>query len=326
MRILLTGATGFIGARLLAHLAAEVDDIRVFRRPGSPLGSVKNIKFEDFIGDITNEDDVLRAVEGCDVVFHAAAEVAYWDKLNDHQFKVNVMGTKNIVDASLTHKVKRLICTSSVVAIGFNEKGLADETTEYNLEPYKINYCDTKHMAELEVQRGVAEGLDAVIVNPAAVFGPGDRRRFHGHLYGGKVWSHIFYVGGGIATVDIDDVVEGHVRAWKHGRKGERYILANENRTFKEQSALIGALMNRPKPKIKIPSFIIYLLAYIASAVSFVTGKRPFVTIQMAKFTEHELFYSNEKAKRELGMQFKPLSQSIENAIEWMREHGHLKS
>jgi dihydroflavonol-4-reductase len=367
MRILVTGATGFIGSRLLARLSVECDQIRIFRRSKSSPESVKNIKFEDFIGDVTNRDDCMRAAKDCDYAFHLAASVSYWDKLRQEQYDINVNGTKNIVEACLAHKVKRLIHTSSIVAIGCLGSGLhnllleqnrkkanyesltpipiADEDTEYNLAPLDISYCDTKHQAELEVQKGVAQGLDAVIVNPGAVFGPGDVRRFKGHLYGSIVWTKFFYVGGGIATVDVDDVVEGHIRAWKKGRTGERYILANENLTFREISGVIDDIIAchcacppafwRKESrrlagrrgnllKIRIPTPIIFLFAHLATWFSKLTGTKPIATIPMAKFTRVNLFFSNEKACKELGLQFKPFRESIERAIGWFQEHNYM--
>jgi dihydroflavonol-4-reductase len=329
MRILVTGATGFIGARLLARLAVECDSLRILRRAESSLELIKNIRFEDFIGDVTNRDDVMRAVEGCDYVFHVAASVSYWDKLKKEQYDVNVNGTKNIVEACLTHKVKRLIHTSSIVAIGSPSKGgIADEDTEYNFGHYKISYCDTKRLGELEVQKGVRAGLDAVIVNPAAVFGPGDIRRYKGHLYGGKVWTRLFYVGGGIATVDVDDVVDGHIRAWKKGKVGERYILANENLTFKEIADTIAFALSPQgrgvgdgwfRNRVRIPTALVFTLAYLATFFSILTRTKPVATVSMAKFTKMNLFFSNEKARRDLGMTFRPFSETIERTFEWLK-------
>jgi len=327
MRILVTGATGFLGSRLLARLASEADQLRVLRRKNSLLDLIKNIKFEDYIGDITNPDDVMSAVAGCDVVFHVAASVSYWDKLKEKQFDVNVNGTKYIVEACLKHKVKRLICTSSIVAIGLSrDGGPADEDTTYNLWPYRIGYCDTKYLAEVEVQRGVRNGLDAVVVNPGAIFGPGDLRRFKGNLYGGSVWRGIFYVGGGIATVDVDDVVEGHIRAWQKGRKGERYLLTNENCSFKEiYDTIMKALGKKRRHfRVRIPTFLVFTLAYIADFISKVTNTKPLVTLHMAKFTKLHLYFSNEKAKHDLDMNFRSLRESIERSISWFKEHGYL--
>ncbi|OGQ49860.1 MAG: hypothetical protein A3I09_02815 [Deltaproteobacteria bacterium RIFCSPLOWO2_02_FULL_47_10] len=334
MRILVTGATGFIGSRLLARLAVECDQLRILRRKKSLLEPIKNIKFEDFVGDITNSDDVMRSVEGCDYVFNMAASVSYWDKIRRHQYDINVNGTKYIVEACFKHKVKRLIHTSSIVAIGVPAPGeFADESTEYNLAPLDISYCDTKHLAEVEVQKGVAQGLDAVIVNPGAVFGPGDVRRFKGHLYGSTVWTRHFYVGGGIATVDVDDVIEGHVRAWKKGRNGERYILANENLTFEEILDVITSVMDKKGDRhlfkrclspFKIPDLLVFAFAHLATLFSKFTNTKPIATIPMAKFTCVNLFFSNEKARKELGMQFKPFRESIERAMEWFEQHGYL--
>ncbi len=325
MRILVTGATGFIGARLLARLAVECDDLVVLRREGSSVEAIKNIKFTEVIGDVTDIDAVRKAVQGCDYVFHVAASVSYWDKLKKKQYETNVIGTRNVVTACIESKVKRLVHTSSVVAIGYKDGGaLANENTEYNLAPHKIGYCDSKREAEAEVLSGVRKGLDAVIVSPGAVFGAGDLRRYKGNLYGGRVWIHRFYVGGGISTVDVDDVVEGHIRAWRDGKIGERYILSNENLTFKEISEIIGDELGWPKPTVKIPTVVVFTVAFLATVFSRLTRTKPAVTIPLAKFTRVKLFYSNEKARRELGMTFKPLRESIKNAVVWYRQRGLL--
>lgn len=325
MRILITGATGFIGSRLLARLAVECEDLRILRRESSLLEYVKNIRFEDFVGDITNPDDVDRAVSGCDIVFHVAASVSYIPQEEKRQYEVNVFGTRNVVNACIKHKVKRLIHTSSVVAVGLKDNGkLSNEDTDYNLRHLNISYSLTKHLAEEEIRRGIEKGLDAVIVNPGAVFGPGDLRRFHGHLYGGKAWTRMFYVGGGIATVDVDDVVEGHIKAWKHGRKGERYLLVNENLTFKEISTVIGEKLNQSRPRYKIPTWFIHAMACFATALSYITRKKPFATVSMAKYTKLNLFFSNEKSKRELGLIYRPFKESIDNAVEWFLKKGYL--
>lgn len=320
MRILVTGATGFIGARLLSRLAVECDELRVLRRRSSSSKPIKNMNFEDVHGDITDPDDVMKAVSGCDYVFHVAAIVSYWDKENIAQYNANVNGTRNVVEACIANKVRRLIHTSSVVAIGQPEEcKLGDEALAYNMEGCNIQYSLTKHLAEEEVQKGVEKGLDAVIVNPGAVFGPGNVRRFAKNLYDGNSLGRLFYAGGGISTVDVDDVVEGHIRAWKKGKKGERYILSNENLTYKDVFSTIADVTGFLRPKIKIPRPFVFGIAYFATFLGNLFGFKPFLTVSMAKFTEMKLFYSNNKAKQELGMTFRPFRETIERTIDWYK-------
>src|SRR4030042_237984 len=214
-------------------------------------------------------------VSGCEVVFHLAGLISYWSRQNSLQFEINVNGTQNVVKSCLEARVKRLIYYSATVAVGFNPGGLADEKTEFNLGNFEIAYCDTKYLAEKEIQKGVKEGLDAVIICPGSMYGPGDIRRIKEEPVFPKGVSSLFYVKGGLGVVDVEDVVKGEILAWKKGKKGERYILVGENLSFYNIRKTIAEILGKNPPKVAFPYLVFLSISYILDLVSYLTGKRP---------------------------------------------------
>jgi dihydroflavonol-4-reductase len=323
MKILVTGATGFLGHHLVKRLATEGYDVRVMKEKDASIELLKDLKIEVFEGDIRDFDAVKKAVSGCQVVFHLAGLISYWGKQDNLQFEINVKGTENVVKTCLEERVKRLIYTSSTAAIGFEAGKLADEETKFNLGNLEIAYCDTKYLAEKEVQKGVKEGLDAVIVCPGSMYGPGDIRRIKEDPVFPKGIFSLFYVDGGLGVVDVEDVVEGEILAWKKGRKGERYILAGENLSFFEIRKTVAEILGKNPPKIKIPALLFSVLSHVLNWVSYLTEKRPKFTPENARLNKIYLYFSNEKAKKELGMKFRPFKESAERMIRWYKENNY---
>lgn len=324
MKILVTGATGFLGHHLVKKLINEGHDIRILKEKDASMELLKGLKTEVFEGDIRDSEAVKKAVSGCEIVFHLAGIISYWGKQDPLQFEINVNGTKNVVKACLEEKVQRLIHTSSTVAVSFNPEGLATEKTEFNLGSLGIAYCDTKYLAEKEVQKGVKEGLDAVIVCPGSMYGSGDIRRIKEDPVFPEGISSMFYVEGGLGVVDVEDVVEGEILAWKKGKRGERYILVAENLSFYEIRKIISEILGKQPPKIKLPSLIFLAFGYILNWSSYLTGERPKFTPENARLNNIHLYFSNEKAKKELGLEFRPFKESVKKMVEWYREKGYL--
>jgi dihydroflavonol-4-reductase len=324
MKILVTGATGFLGHHLVKRLINEGHDVRIFKEKDASMDLLEGLKIEVFEGDIRDFESVKKAVSGCEVVFHLAGLISYWSRQNSLQFEINVNGTKNVVQACLEEKVKRLIYTSSTGAVGFKEGKLADEKTEFNLGSLGIAYCDTKYLAEKEIQKAVKEGLDAVIVCPGSMYGPGDIRRIKEDPVFPKGFSSLFYVKGGLAVVDVEDVVEGEILAWKKGKRGERYILVGENLSFYDIRKTIAEILGKNPPKIALPYLVFLFIGYILNLTSYLTEKRPKFTPENGKLNGMYLYFSNEKAKKELGMNFRPFKESIKRMIDWYKEKGYL--
>ena len=324
MKILVTGATGFLGHHLVKRLVGDGYDLRILKEKEASMDLLKGLKVEVFEDDIRDFEAVKKAVSGCEIVFHLAGLISYWSRQNNLQFEINVNGTQNVVKSCLEAKIKRLIYTSSTVAVGFNPGGLADEKTEFNLGNLAIAYCDTKYLAEKEVQKGVKEGLDAVIVCPGSMYGQGDIRRIKEDPVFPKGIFSMFYVEGGLGVVDVEDVVEGEILAWKKGKRGERYILVAENLSFYEIRKTIAEIMGEKAPTIPLPYMGFLALSYILNWISYLTEKRPKFTPENARLNKIFLYFSNEKAKRELDMEFRPFKGSVEKMIGWYKENKYL--
>ena len=330
MKILVTGATGFLGAHLLKKLVEKGHQIRILKEESAPLDLIKDLvennNIEIIAGDIRKLETVRKAVKGCENVFHLVGIISYWSKFDSLQYDVNVKGTKNIVKACLENNTKRLVYVSSTTAVGTENKGkLATEETLYNLFPLRISYCDTKFLAEQEVYKGIAKGLDAVILCPGSMYGEGDARKIKTDFtFSFKFPISLIYINGGIAVVDVEDVAEGMVRALERGKKGERYLLVSENLSFYDIRKIIATALGKKTPFICLPNWFLLPLSYLFLCISKITGKKPKLTPEIARMNRVHLYFSNQKAKRELGMRFKPFKESIQKAVEWYKNHGYL--
>lgn len=327
MKILVTGATGFVGAHIVRKLLKAGHPVRILRRPHSSLKALEGMSVETAIGDITDRDSVFRAVAGCETVFHVAGHVSFWEGANEIQNKINIDGTRNVVDACLEHKVKRLIHTSSIAAIGFAPDGkLGDETLEYNWGPYHLNYCDSKRGGELEIQKGIKKGLDAVIVNPAVIFGPGDLNLNAGAMVFQTAKGKVpFYFDGGCCVCDVEDVAEGHIQAWLKGKKGERYILGGDNYSWRQLMELIASVVGVSPPQKKISAPLLKTFSWIYGFVSRFTKKEPVLTPELARISLVPCYFSSEKAKRELGYTVTPFRQTVQKTYDWYKANRYLK-
>lgn len=319
MKVLVTGATGLLGSHLVPRLLEENLEVRILKQKEDSTELPKEI--EVITGDIRDIDSVKKAVKGCQAVFHLAGLISYWSKLNKLQYEINVLGTKNIVQACLENNAK-LIHVSSTAAVGIVKNGLADETIEYNLSPLKVNYCNTKFLAEQEILK---KKVDAVIVCPATMYGAKDKRKIQTDLtFSFKFPMNLFYINGGLAVVDVNDVVEGLIKAWKKGKRGERYLLVGENVTFYEIRKTVAEALNKKPPFICLPNWFLIILSYLFLFISIFTGKKPKLTPEMVRFNKLYFYFSNEKAKKELGMEFRLFKESIKKAVDWYKENGYL--
>jgi dihydroflavonol-4-reductase len=326
MKVLVTGGTGFLGANLAAALVARGDQVRVLRRASSSLLALEGLPIEHAIGDITQPDIVERAVEGCDLVFHAAAIAAYWRAKPGWIYHVNVEGTRLVMQACLRAGVPRVVHTSSVAAVGVAPGGaVADETTPFDAFSASFAYADSKHRAEAVVRDAVARGLNAVIVNPASVFGAGDHYLNTGRIVVEYGRGRIPVVPpGGMCVVDVDAVTQGHLLAAERGRAGERYILGGENLSHHQIAATIAAVAGVRAPELMVPRGLLGPSAIIVDALSRISPWPSPINGEQLRLSGVDFYFDSGKAVRELGYPIMPFQRAVEKAYRWYREHGYL--
>ncbi len=325
-RILITGGTGFIGSNLAFRLVRDGYHVRILRRADSDLRSVRDVDAEHVIGDVRDAESLRRAFRGCDTVFHTAAIVSHWTRRRPDLIKTNVLGTRNVVSACLETGVEKMVHTSSIAAIGFPGNGrLADESNAFNWGPYDIGYRITKHQAELEIQNGLKQGLQAVMVNPSVVIGPRDFRFNSGQIIRDVFKKRIFYyVQGGMNIVYVDDVVAGHIAAATKGRVGERYILSGENLTHHQTFSIIAEIVGGWKPFLKLPMPLARMISGASEVIGNALNVEPWVPRELASVIDLTCWYSAGKAQRELGYTITPFREAVKRTFTWYREHGHL--
>ena len=314
MNVLVTGATGFVGGDLVHLLLEDGYHVRIFRRETSKLHLLRTVtnQIEHSIGDITDPYALRTAMKNIQVVFHVAGNVQAGSRTLN---QVNVQGTATVVDAARENGVERLVHTSSIAAIGNSTGGIADETSEWQPKSYTWRYGQSKHMAELEVQRSIAEGLDAVIVNPSVVIGP-DRSRgkalntCHDYALRLRAGKIPFYPIGATNIVDVSDVAAGHIAALKHGTTGSRYILGGENLTWKSILSILAEAQGVSPPRIPMSYHMGIASGALVDLWSAVSGQ----VFDFGRLTAKQVFrhraYSNFRAINELGCSFRSFSET----------------
>ena len=305
MNALVTGANGFLGSHLCRELVNENHNVTVLVRPSSDLSALGNLPVNKKYGDITDASAVEAAVGGNDLVFHAAAHLSYWGNQKEIQNKINVEGTKNVVEACLRRGVKKLVHVSSVAAVGIPPSSTepAGEDFRFNLENLPaLNYHLSKKRGEEIVLSAVEKGLNAVIVNPSAIWG-----RFGKTYRGAEIARKVRrsavvpYFTGGICVVHVADVVDGIIAAWRHGKTGERYILGGENLTLQAIARAAARAQNLRRRFVPVPNLLTGLSAVALESWGRITKTRPRITFTTHYCASRFHYYDSGKAEKELG-------------------------
>jgi len=329
-KTLVTGAAGFIGSHVVRELLEEGREIRALVLPKENRLNIEGLDLEVVEGDITDRDSVQRAFQGVDRVFHLAAIYALWLPRRELMYEVNCLGAMNVCWAALRKSVEKIVFTSSIAAIGLNADGsLADETTPYNHQGNHNDYITSKWLSEEHAKTFAAEGLPIVFCNPTGPIGPRDigptpTGQSLVELLNGRLR---FYFNSGINLVDVEDVARGHVLAEKKGRVGERYLLANENLTMKDLFTHASEATGVRFSAMPLPLEATIPLGDAWEAYADrVSHKKPLVTGDSLRYLRKPMTVSNQKAREELGLEFRPLDDSIRRAVDWFVEHGYVKN
>lgn len=326
MKTFVTGATGFIGGNLIRTLLADGHQVRALVRPGSDQRNINGLPIETVAGELDDRQRLTEQVAGCDVVFHVAAHYSLWAKDREAIYRANVIGTKNLLAAAQSAKIKRFVHTSSVAAIGVPTPGtIAHEETQTSLDALVSDYKKSKFLAEQAAREAAQNGLDLVIVNPSTPIGAHDVKP----TPTGEIILRFLqdrmpaYVHTGLNLIDVDDVVRGHILAWQKGRTGERYILGNRNLTLKEMLDILAAITGKPAPRFAVPHAIPLTVAFVDEMIlARYFGKTPQVSFSSVRMSQKAMYYDSSKAIRELGLPQSPVEVAIEKAVRWFQANG----
>src|SRR5688572_28714490 len=322
--ILITGATGLLGSRLLFDLVSKGHHVRALRRTTSKMNCVDHYfgqrpELLDLVewvpGDISDIFSLEAAMSGVTQVYHSAAKVSFHPADRDHMHHININGTANVVNMCLKTGVRKLCFVSSVAALGRTGMDeVIDETAIWKTSVMNSSYGVSKYGAEREVWRGIAEGLDAVIVNPGVIIGPGNWKTDSSMLFRQVAKGLKFYTSGVTGFVAVNDVSHAMITLMESAVVNERFVLVAENRPFRD-------VMNRIADKIGKPRANVYagpLLSGIAWRVEFLkyllTGSKPVITRETARSANGRHFYSSEKIRKNFGFNFEPVDVAIDQA------------
>jgi dihydroflavonol-4-reductase len=355
LRVFVTGATGFLGSHVARALVAQGADLRLLVRPTSDLRNIAELNAERVAGDLRDPASIEKALSGCEVVFHVAADYRLWVRDPDEMYRSNVEGTRALLEAARKQGVRRVVYTSSVATMGFGANGhaaelgsartlrlrsgqaceggrphtstIADEDSPVSLAGMIGHYKRSKFMAEQVAFEAAKSGVDVVIVNPTTPIGERDVKptptgRLVLDFLKGKFPA---YVETGLNLVDATECARGHIQALEKGKSGERYILGGENLTLKQILDRLGAITGLKSPTVKLP----YVFALATGVVDEIVtgrllGREPRATIDAVRMGRKMMFVSSAKAERELGWRLVPVDGALRRSVEWFQANGYV--
>jgi dihydroflavonol-4-reductase len=340
LKVFVTGATGFLGSHVARALAQEGADLRLLVRSTSDLRNIADVDAERVTGDLRDAASIEKAIGGCEVVFHVAADYRLWVRDPREMYRSNVEGTRTLLASAKRQGVRRVVYTSSVATMGFGANGhsgpasidsrtsvLTDEDSPVSLRDMMGHYKRSKFMAEQAAFEAARAGQDVVIVNPTTPVGERDVKPTPTGRIVLDFLKRKFpaYVETGLNLVDATECAHGHVQALKKGRSGERYILGGENLTLKQILDRLAAITGLKSPTVKLP----YVFAFATGVVDeMVTGRlmrrEPRATIDAVRMGRKMMFVSSAKAVRELGWRVISVEGALQRAVEWFRTNGYV--
>jgi len=324
--ILVTGGTGLIGSHIILDLIREGHQVRALKRPHSDTAFIKQV-FEHYLedpevffnkiewvnGDILDVLSLDESINGVDYVYHSAALVSFEPGMRKRLRVLNEKGTANVVNACLNHSVKKLCYISSIAALGRPEEGQdhIDETLKWKASKYNTNYAISKYAGEREVWRGIAEGLNAIIVNPSIVLGISNPYKGSTRIFR-SAWKGLrFYPPGINGFVDVEDVSKASIGLMKSDIKNERFILNGFNITYRELFTKIAIELDKKPPSVETSRWMLEAAWMFEAVKSLITGKKPLLTKETARTSGNRFIYSNSKVREAIGYEFKDFDKTV---------------
>ncbi len=328
MKVLVTGATGFVGSHLAGFLKKQGVDVIALVRKNSDTSWLRSLGVELAVGDIRDYDSVHGALRGCSELYHAAADYRLWVPDPGSMYETNVNGTINVMEAAMKRGIERVVYTSTVGVLAASRDGRpSDEESSVGIEDMVGHYKKSKFMAEREVKRFIEKGAPVVIVNPSTPIGAMDRKptptgKMIVDFLNGRIPA---YIDTGLNFVDVEDVAAGHWLAAREGRVGQRYILGNRNLTLREFFASIARITGRTPPRVRLPYLPVLLAAYVDEAISkCVRGRQPAIPLTGVRMARKYMFFDCAKASNELHLPQSPVDGALEKAIQWFQGNGYV--
>lgn len=321
-----TGASGFVGSHLARQLHRQGWTVHVLARSASSLDEISDVPVTVHTGDVCDASSLRAAIpRGVDAVFHVAASTNLWSRHNGEQSRINLDGTRHMLAAAEAAGAGRFIHTSSFVAWGLRDGVFTEDSPRTDASDW-INYIRTKHLSEQMVLDAVASGrIDAVVLNPGNVLGPGDRRN----------WSRLFRMvkqgslpgapPGGGNFCDVREVARAHLQAWHRAPTGQRFLLGGEFASYLQVIGIAGELLETRVPQRPLPAWLLAAVARLKSGIAGVTGHEPDITPEAAAITAHNIRCDSARAQRELDYRIVPLRDMVSDTIDWMSERGLLE-
>jgi dihydroflavonol-4-reductase len=330
MRVLVLGATGFIGGQIVRALVERGYAVRALRRSGSSTRVLDGLPIEVAVGDLHDRAALLAAMRSVEAVFHAAGYYPHNSLAPRRALRLATAGMRNVLECARNAGVRRMIYTSSLSTIGPPAAGRvqADERDYYLPGSVADPYFESKWAMESEVYRVAAAGQEVVALCPTAVFGPGDVKPTSGTVLLALARGLLpAYVEGRTNIVDVRDVAQAHVVALERGRSGERYILGGHNTTVGATLTLAARLAGAPAPQVRVPAGLALLAGKLGEVAALALPGRPFLPFNEAiEMIRHGQHYDCAKAQRELGLTGRPIEETLRDSLVWFREHGYLKT
>jgi dihydroflavonol-4-reductase len=296
--------------------------VRALCRPAS---QIRELDVERVTGDLRDAASLGPAVEGCDLVFHVAADYRLWSKRPQELYASNVEGTRNLLDACARARVRRIVYTSTVGCIGMPRDHVGDETTPVSIAHMAGHYKRSKWLAEQVALEKARAGLPVIIVNPTAPIGDHDWKptptgKIILDFLRGKLPA---FVDTGLNLVDVRDTALGHFLAAERGRPGERYILGCENLSLQQILGRLAAIAGKKAPTAKVPYALAYAAGVVTTAWAGLTGHEPMAPLEGVKMARKKMWVTHEKAARELGFSPGPVDCALRRAVDWFRANGY---
>jgi dihydroflavonol-4-reductase len=328
MKVLVTGATGFVGSHVAQLLSVHGADLRLLVRSTSRTENIADFKAECVTGDLRDPASLRKAVQGCEFVFHVAADYRLWVRNPQEMYRSNVEGTRSLIRAAQEAGVRRVIYTSSVATMAFTGSGRpAEESFPIALSDMVGHYKRSKFMAEEVALTAGRSGANVVIVNPTTPIGERDIKPTPTGRIVVDFLKRKFpaYVDTGLNLADVKEIARGHLLAMEKAIPGERYILGGENLTLKQILDKLAQLTGLPSPRVKVPHAVaLGFAAWDQFFTGFLLRKEPRATIDAVRMGYKKMFASSAKAERELGYKIIPVEDALRRAVEWFQAHGYV--